>query len=144
MKAIAYDRYGPPSVLRYANVPQPTTGDREVLVKVRAASLNFADRAAMRGLPRLGRLSFGLRRPKAPSRCDISGIIAQSADEGSTSATPCRQMEQRAFVLHCSSQAFPIAEVDGITFDDDFAPVAATTALRAIRLTGSVLIGQCW
>ena len=65
MKAIVYHEYGPPEVLRYADVAQPTIADDEVLVRVRAASINFGDRAAMHGIPNIMRLAFGLRRPKA-------------------------------------------------------------------------------
>ncbi len=78
MKAIVYQQYGPPEVLRYADVAQPTIAGDEVLVQVRAASINFADRAAMRGVPVLGRLAFGLRGPKHTILGrDIAGVVTE-------------------------------------------------------------------
>ncbi|HEY6951504.1 MAG TPA: alcohol dehydrogenase catalytic domain-containing protein, partial [Bacteroidota bacterium] len=43
MKAIVYTRYGPPDVLRLVDVEKPAPGDDEVLIKIRAASLNAYD-----------------------------------------------------------------------------------------------------
>jgi NADPH:quinone reductase-like Zn-dependent oxidoreductase len=62
MKAIAYEKYGPPDVLQLKDVEKPTPKDNEILVKVHAASLNAADLDYLRGTPsvRLG----GLLKPK--------------------------------------------------------------------------------
>jgi NADPH:quinone reductase-like Zn-dependent oxidoreductase len=43
VKAIVYKRYGPPDVLRYEEIEKPTVGDNEVLIRVRAASVNPYD-----------------------------------------------------------------------------------------------------
>jgi len=70
MKAIVQDEYGaaPEDVLRLAEVPTPTIGDREVLVRVRAASVDRGTWHVMAGLPYPIRLAgFGLRRPKGPN-----------------------------------------------------------------------------
>jgi NADPH:quinone reductase-like Zn-dependent oxidoreductase len=66
MKAALCDRYGPPDVVRVADVPTPQPGTGEVLVRVRAATLTAADRAFRSGVPRYARLFFGLRRPRSP------------------------------------------------------------------------------
>jgi NADPH:quinone reductase-like Zn-dependent oxidoreductase len=71
MKAIVYDRFGPPEVMRVAELPKPVPGDREVLVHVRATTATAADwRARSLVLPRgfgpLGRLVFGFGRPRQP------------------------------------------------------------------------------
>src|SRR5437899_7385483 len=70
MKAIVQDEYGtaPEDVLRFAEVARPTIGDDEILVRVRAASVDRGTWHVMTGLPYPIRLAgFGLRRPKAPN-----------------------------------------------------------------------------
>ena len=64
MKAIVYQGYGSPDVLKTMEMPIPTPKDDEVLVKVQAASVNAADLHYMRGKPFLLRLSSGLLKPK--------------------------------------------------------------------------------
>ena len=65
MKAIRYDRYGPPDVLELADVDLPEVGEDEMLVRVRAASVNPLDWHVMRGTPYLVRMMAGLSRPRA-------------------------------------------------------------------------------
>src|SRR5262249_352796 len=76
MKAIVYCDYGPPDVLRLEEVEKPTPADDEVLVRVRAASVNPLDWHYVRGAPYLMRLSTGLRRPKVIRLgVDFSGTV---------------------------------------------------------------------
>ncbi len=71
MKAVVYTRYGPPEVLRLADVPKPAPRDREVLVRVHATTVTIGD-TIMRSLnlPIVGwqkvmaRLILGWRRPR--------------------------------------------------------------------------------
>ncbi|KQY39021.1 NADPH:quinone reductase [Nocardia sp. Root136] len=64
MTAWIAPRYGGGEVLRAEVVPRPTPGDRDVVVRVRAASLCSGDLHLLNGTPYLLRLGFGLRRPK--------------------------------------------------------------------------------
>ena len=48
MKAIVFDKYGPPEVLKLEDVPEPVPGENEVLIEVHAASVNFANPAMVR------------------------------------------------------------------------------------------------
>ena len=71
MKAVVYDRYGPPDVLRIEEVERPTPRDDELLVQVRATTVNRLDchtREANRSnglvISGISRLVSGLRRPR--------------------------------------------------------------------------------
>jgi NADPH:quinone reductase-like Zn-dependent oxidoreductase len=73
MKAVVYERYGPPEVLRIADVEQPVPKEDEVLIKVHATTVNRLDvhtREANRkggvAVSLLSRLVSGLRRPRQP------------------------------------------------------------------------------
>ena len=65
MKAIVYTKYGAPEdVLELKEVEKPSPTDGKVLVKIFAASINWADEAAVRGKPFLVRVTHGLLKPK--------------------------------------------------------------------------------
>ena len=64
MKAVLHDRYGPPRVLRVAEVERPLPADDEVLVKVRATTVTRTDCHVRRASPFLWRLFTGLLRPR--------------------------------------------------------------------------------
>ena len=64
MQAIVQRAYGSPEVLTYGTVPRPAPKADEVLIAVRASSLNFADVAMVTGRPALIRAVMGLRRPR--------------------------------------------------------------------------------
>ncbi len=64
IRAVARDRYGSPDVLELRELTKPTPGAGEVLVRLRAASLNQADLDHLYGRPLLTRMGTGLRRPR--------------------------------------------------------------------------------
>src|SRR5690349_13477564 len=64
MKAVVRETYGSPDVLHLADVPVPTIGDGDVLIRVRAASANAGDWHLLRGTPLPFRLVAGLRTPR--------------------------------------------------------------------------------
>ena len=77
MKAIVQDRYGAPErVLKLAEVDQPSVGDDDVLIRVRATSVNTPDWITVAGVPHIIRLKFGLRKPPTPVRgTDVAGVV---------------------------------------------------------------------
>ena len=86
MKAVVYDRYGPPDVLRVEDVPVPTPGAGQVRVRVAATSVNLSDWECLRGSPAYARIG-GLR---APSRRTLGSDIAGVVDEVGTGVTRFR------------------------------------------------------
>jgi NADPH:quinone reductase-like Zn-dependent oxidoreductase len=77
MKAFRYERYGPPQSLRMVEVQKPVPKADEILVNVRAASINAADWHVLRGKPLFSRVTLGLLRPKHQILGgDIAGEVA--------------------------------------------------------------------
>jgi NADPH:quinone reductase-like Zn-dependent oxidoreductase len=75
MKAVVYERYGGPDVLRVEDVPTPSPAAGQVLVKIAATSINLSDWEGLRGSPFYARLS-GLRAPRRPTLgSDIAGLV---------------------------------------------------------------------
>lgn len=75
MKALRYHEFGEPEkVLRLEEIPIPSPGPGEVLVKVRAASINPSDIKTVEG--RIGKVSF----PRTPGR-DFAGVVVAGDDE---------------------------------------------------------------
>jgi len=77
MKAIVYEKYGPPEdVLELKEVEKPTPKDNEALVKIYAASINDGDNSFIKGKPIMVRLVNGLLKPKhAIPGGDIAGQV---------------------------------------------------------------------
>jgi NADPH:quinone reductase-like Zn-dependent oxidoreductase len=74
MKAVVYDQYGPPDMLRLEDVPRPIPRDNEVLVRVLASSINSWDWDLLTGTIQ-GRIG-GFRRPRyAILGADVAGRI---------------------------------------------------------------------
>ena len=66
MKAVTYTKYGPPDVLAIKEVPTPTPVDNEVLIRVRATTVNRTDCGYLRAKPFIIRFFSGITKPKRP------------------------------------------------------------------------------
>ncbi len=77
MKAVVFEKYGGPEVLELKDIPKPRPGKGEVLIKMKAASINDWDWQALRGIPLANRTHFGLFRPSRIKvlGCDIAGVV---------------------------------------------------------------------
>jgi NADPH:quinone reductase-like Zn-dependent oxidoreductase len=139
VKAITYDRYGPPDVLRLKDVPDPVPADGEVLIRVRAASANPRDWHFLRGDPYVMRLQFGLRAPRAPILgSDVSGVveaIGRGVDRFRVGEEVYADVETGAFAqLVCAPQDLVAAKPGRLTHEQAAAmPLAAVTALQGLR-----------
>src|SRR5258705_5825634 len=75
MRAVVYDRCGPPEVLRIENIPKQSPAAGQVLVKVAATSVNLSDWETLRGSPLYSRIG-GLRSPaRRTLGSDIAGWV---------------------------------------------------------------------
>lgn len=150
MQAIAYERYGGPDVLRLVDVARPAIGARDVLVRVRAASLNSWDRDNLQGaLANRGQL--GWRRPKQHILGgDIAGQVEAVGGAVSDFAPgdPVFGDLSRAgwggFAQYVSAPGSALTRIPaGLGFAQAAAmPQAAVIALQGIRDHGHVQPGQ--
>jgi len=147
MRAIAYYNYGPPNVLRLEDVEKPAPGDKEILIRVRAASVNPLDWHFLRGEPYPVRLMLGLLKPKAPGLgVDVAGEVealgpnASEFKPGDAVFGSCRG----AFAEYvCAAEKGLVAKPDNVSFEQAASvPVAAFTALQGFRDKGKIQAGQ--
>lgn len=88
MKAIVQIGYGSSDVLKLAEIEVPSIGEKGVLIKVRAASVNALDWHITRGKPYFMRLLAGLRAPRDRIRgVDVAGTV-QAVGKGVTRIKP--------------------------------------------------------
>lgn len=81
MRAVVYDRYGLPDVLRVESMPEPSPGPDQVLVRVRATAVNLSDWECLRGKPMYGRIG-GIRTPaRRVLGSDIAGLVEAVGSE---------------------------------------------------------------
>ena len=146
MRAITYTEYGPPDVLQFTEVAKPTPKDDEVLIRIRAASVNALDWRLMRGAPYIVRILFGLRKPKIarpgrPGR-DVAGQV-EAVGRNVTQFKPGDEVFGvclGAFAEYaCSIEDKLALKPANITFEDAAAvPVAAISALQGLRDKGRI------
>jgi NADPH:quinone reductase-like Zn-dependent oxidoreductase len=148
MQAIVYCDYGSPDVLKLEGVEKPTPKDDEVLVRVRAASVNPLDWHYMRGTPYLLRIEAGLRKPKIIRLgVDFAGTV-EAVGKDVTQFKPGDDVfggKTGAFAEYVSvreSRALALKPAN-MTFEQAAAvPIAAVTALQGLRDKGQVQPGQ--
>lgn len=150
MQAIVHEQYGPPEVLELKEVAKPNVGDGEVLVKVHAAALNAYDWHILRADPFLARLEMGLLKPKKTRLgADVAGRVEavgknvrqfKPGDEvfGEISASGGGFAEYVAV-----AETALVHKPGNLSFEQAAAvPMAALTALQALRDVGQVQAGQ--
>jgi NADPH:quinone reductase-like Zn-dependent oxidoreductase len=147
MKAAVFSRYGPPHVVLIEDVEKPLPKDDEVLIKVRAASVNPLDWHSMRGSPYIARMMGGLRKPKDPRLgVDVAGQI-EAVGKNAGRFKPGDDVFglcKGAFAEYaCASESALAAKSEHVTFKQAAAvPVAALTALQGLRDKGRIQPGQ--
>ncbi len=148
MRAAVQERFGPPESLRLMETDPPEMGPGDVLLEVHAAAVNPYDWHMLRGDPRIARLmGVGLTRPKARiAGVDVAGRVTAVGGQvhdlkpGDEVFGRCRG----AFADVAAADAtLLVRKPERLSFEQAAAiPMAAITALHAIRDTGRVRPGQ--
>ena len=145
MKAIRYCEYGPPDVVKLNEVEKPAPNDNQVLIKVRAASLNALDAYMIRDAW-LNRVIFGLRKPRdtrlgrdVAGRVEAVGKNVTQFKLGEEVFGVCRgALAEYA----CPSERSLVIKPPNVSFEQAASlPLAGLTALQGLR-QGKIQPGQ--
>jgi NADPH:quinone reductase-like Zn-dependent oxidoreductase len=147
VKAIVFERYGPPDVLQLKEIEKPTPKDNEVLVRVLAASVNAYDWHMMSGKPFLVRLTgSGFLKPKDTLLgSDFAGRV-EAIGKGVKQFKPGDEVYGMGggFAEYvCRREDRVALKPANLSFEEAAAvPMAAVTALQGLRDKGQIQPGQ--
>ena len=147
MKAAIYSRYGPPDVVQITDVEKPVPKDNEVLIRVRAASVNPLDWHFISGTPYVIRIAAGLRKPKVTRLgVDVAGQV-EAVGRNVTQFKPGDQVFgvcRGAFAEYvCATEDKLALKPANSSFEAAAAvPVAAISALQGLRDKGRIHPGH--
>ena len=147
MKAILYDHYGSPDVLHYEELEKPLPADDQILIQVRASSVNPYDWHFIRGTPSFIRLFIGMRAPKSRRLgADVAGLV-EAVGRNVTSFKVGDSVFGTAvgsFAEYvCAPESTLALKPENLTWEQAAsAPIAGITALQGLRDTGRILKGQ--
>jgi NADPH:quinone reductase-like Zn-dependent oxidoreductase len=166
MKAIIYESCGSPDVLRCQEIEKPEVGDLQVLIRVRAASVNPLEAAEVKGIvPYLARIILGLRKPEKghPGRLgvDLAGeveavgrnvarlrpgdaVFGVCVNDAQASGVKVWVHDQGAFAEYaCAPEATLAIKPKNVTFEQAAAVgVAGLTGLQGLRDYGHIQPGH--
>ena len=145
IKALRYCEYGSPDVVKLVSIEKPVPDDKQVLVKVRAASLNAFDTYVIRDWW-LGRFAFGLRKPKDTR---LGRDVAGEVEAVGSNVTEFKPGDEVFGTVPGSLAEYAVTTGRGlvmkppsVSFEDAAAvPLAGLTALQGLR-EGKIQPGQ--
>ena len=147
MRAIVYHEYGSPDVLKCEDVEKPTPKNDEVLIKVRAASVNPLDWRLMRGEPRMLRIVPRLlKMPIGRPGVDVAGEV-EAVGSKVTQFKPGDRIfggARGAFAEYTTTREKSIVtKPDSVTFEQAASIyVAGLTAVQGLRDHGKIQPGS--
>jgi NADPH:quinone reductase-like Zn-dependent oxidoreductase len=149
MKAIVYEKYGSPDVLKLKDIAKPFPADNEILIKIHTVSLNGSDREGLIGRPGYVRMSGLLRPSQQILGSDIAGVV-EAVGKNNTEFQVGDEVFGEIPGYHggfaeyvCTHGRTMAQKPEGMTFEDAAAiPQGGVIALRAIREKGQVQPGQ--
>jgi NADPH:quinone reductase-like Zn-dependent oxidoreductase len=152
MKAVVYRSFGSPDILRCEEIEKPVPEDNEIVVKVRAASVNPLDWKIMKGGPFIIRLLLGFGKPKIKRPgVDVAGEV-EAVGKKVTELKPGDEVFGTclgAFAEYATSKSMSgmksalVLKPENVTFEQAAsAPVAGLTALQGLRDKGKIQPGQ--
>lgn len=138
MRGIVGTSYGTPDRLHLEEIDRPTPGEKDVLIRVRAASINALDWHMATGQPMIVRLMAGLSKPKRQVRgVDAAGVV----EEVGSAVTRFKPGDEVfglgggsfAEYVSCDENELQFKPTD-LSFEDAAAmPIAGVTALQALQ-----------
>lgn len=146
MKAAVVERYGPPEVVRIADVPKPVPADNEVLVRVHATTVNSGDARVRamrvpRGVGLLARLQLGFSRPKqAVSGFEAAGTIEAVGKGVTRFRAGDRVVASRGFGFGCHAEYITVAEDGALAVIPEGMSDASAVALLFGGITSLVFL----
>lgn len=149
MKAYTQNEYGGPEVLQWSEVERPALQQGQILVKIKANSVNPADWHMIRGIPRVSRLAFGLFKPrvKVPG-IDFAGVVEEVGDGVTRFKAGDKVFGETirggAFAEYVSVDEHRCARMpEGAEFSEmACVPIAGQTAWQAVMIHGQLKAGE--
>ncbi len=150
MQAIVYTKYGPPDVLELREIAKPEPGEGQVLIKVRAASVNALDYRRFETISAFGRLLEAalVKSTGKVLGADIAGYVEAVGDHV-TQFQPGDEVfglsagSVGGFAEYaCAAESRLVWKPANVSFEAAAAPIAALTALQGLRNSGRIASGQ--
>jgi NADPH:quinone reductase-like Zn-dependent oxidoreductase len=151
MKAVVYTKYGSPDVLEYKDVEKPKPKDDEVLVKIKATSINSWDWDMLTGKPRIYRLISGIRKPKynimgidIAGKVEAVGKMVKSFKVGDEVFGDISGSGFGAYAEYtCAHEKFLALKPRNASFEEAAAiPHGGVMALQGVNTNGAILPRQ--
>jgi NADPH:quinone reductase-like Zn-dependent oxidoreductase len=149
MKAVVYARYGPPEVLRLDDIERPRPSGNQVLIKVRAVSVNASDWEMLRGKPLYARLGGPVRPRFKILGSDVAGRVEAIGPAVTRFRLGDEVLGDNLALMGgfaeyvCAREQALAAKPAGLSFEEAAAiPQAGVIALQGIRRKGRVQPGQ--